>query len=84
MDDYSRASVLDSSAIREVHHLKGAGKDRQGLPHLPNIWAHGCKEDSCKCIVKERLAWKKYIMMLKELSVVCTTIIIATKTLYSP
>ena len=30
MDDYSRASVLDSSAIREVHLLKGAGKDRQG------------------------------------------------------
>ena len=26
MDDYSRASVLDSSAIREVHLLKGAGK----------------------------------------------------------
>ena len=32
MDDYSRASVLDSSAIREVHLLKGAGKDRQDLP----------------------------------------------------
>ena len=28
---YSRASELDSSAVREVHHLKGAGKDRQGL-----------------------------------------------------
>ena len=59
MDDYSRASVPESSsAICEVHHLKGAGKDRQGLPHLPNIWVHGYKEDSCKHIVKERLAWK--------------------------
>ena len=75
MDVYSRASVLDSSAIREV--ATSSQRSRKGSPRPATFTQHlgtWIQRRQLQAYSKGKTCLEKYILMLKELSVVHTTL----------